>query len=728
MKPQRVAYVVNVFPKLSETFIAHELAELRRRGVELRVLSLRQPTDTLRHEIIAQEGLDSITCYDPAMFEKTLREFRPQLLHAHFATEPTAAAREWARQLGIPFTFTAHGHDIRRKPPADFAARAAAAAAVVTVSEANLEHMVSAFGVSAEKVRVIPCGVDTERFRPATLGVPASAGSASDTSKTLDAVDALPAKAGTPNPLLVCVARHVKVKNLELLLDACALLRDRGMKFRCVSVGDGVCRGELEARRAELRLERVVKFVGAQEQAQVLEWWQAADVGVLSSESEGMPVCLMEAGACGVPAVATSVGGVPELIEHRWTGLLTTPGDARSLADALGELLRNPERARAMGRAARERIIARFSLARQVDELVAVWSKILGGKKPVETNSKVKLSDPFNAAADPDLPTVALALNPGLVNDEFRHALERVAGLAGRVSVRNITVTRHKPGKRAVIEYGVRVKHADAPWSHAALIGKIRTRRYGNEPFRLQEAIWNAGFQADSADGVSVPEPVAVIPRFKIWLQRKVPGVVASKLLAGPDGIALARRIAEAIHKLHRAGVPAEGSHTVADELRILRECLSRVAESKPELRDRLERILVACWKLGASLAGARTCGIHRDFYPAQVIVDGGRLWLIDFDLYCQGDPGLDAGNFIGHMTEESLRVSGDATALRDRERAMEERFVELSGKAVRASVHAYTALTLVRHIYLSTQFPERTAWTGRMVELCEERLGLSPT
>ena len=713
MRPQRVAYVVNVFPKLSETFIAHELAELKRRGVALRILSLREPTDTLRHEIIAQEGLDALTCYDPTLFEKALRDFQPQLLHAHFATEPTAAAREWARQLGIPFTFTAHGYDIRRKPPEDFAGRASAAAAVVTVSEANLEHIVSTFGVPAEKVRVIPCGVDTERFNPV----------AADVRRRSDGPP--PHVGGYNKPLVVCVARHVKVKNLGLLLDACALLRERGVKFRCISVGDGICRSELEAQRTALGLEDVVEFVGAQEQRAVLDWWQQADIAVLTSENEGMPVCLMEAGACGVPAVATAVGGVSELVVHGETGLLSPAGDARAFADAMLELLQYPSKAAAMGGAARERVKLKFSLRKQVDDLLAVWTEVLSGSESVEAISKVTVLDPFKAASDPNLPTVALALNPELVNDEFRHTLERVAGPGGRVSVRRIAVTRHTPGKRAVIEYGVRVKHADAPWGRATLIGKIRTRRFGNEPFRLQEAIWNAGFQSDTADGVSVPEPVAVIPRFKMWLQRKVPGVVASKLLAGPDGVALARRIAEAIHKLHCAGVPTERTHTMADEMQILRECLALVAESKPELRERLERILAACDKLGASVAGAKTCGIHRDFYPAQVIVDGGRLWLIDFDLYCQGDPGLDAGNFIGHMTEESLRTCDDAGALRDREQAMEERFVELSGESVRPSVRAYTTLTLVRHIYLSTQFPDRTAWTERMVELCEERLGL---
>ena len=604
--------------------------------------------------------------------------------------------------VGVPFTFTAHGYDIRRKPPADFAARAAAAAVVVTVSEANREHIVRSLSVPAEKLRIIPCGVDTEQFRPTE-------------TKAI----------GGDAPLFVCVARHVKVKNLGLLLDACALLRERGVSFRCVSVGDGVCRGELELERAALKLEKTVEFVGAQEQRAVLAWWQRANVAVLTSENEGMPVCLMEAGACGVPAVATAVGGIPELVGHGETGLLTPAGDARAFAAALQELLQEPSRAAAMGRAARERVLAKFSLAKQVDDLLAVWSEVLHDSQPTEVISKVKVSDAFNALSDPALPTVALALNPEAVNDEFRHTMERVAGPGGRVSVRSIAVTRHKPGKRAVIEYGVRVKHADAPWTHATLIGKIRTRRFGNEPFRLQEAIWNAGFQADRADGVSVPEPVAVIPAFKMWVQRKVPGVVASRLLAGPDGITLARNIAEAIHKLHRAGVPTERTHTVADELRILRECLTRVAAGKPEWSHRLERILSASEKLGATVTGVKSCGIHRDFYPAQVIVDAGRLWLIDFDLYCQGDPGLDVGNFIGHITEESLRTFGDAAALRAQEQALEERFVELSGEAVRASVRAYTTLTLVRHIYLSTQFPERAAWTEQMMELCEARLGL---
>src|ERR1051326_7583692 len=106
--PLRIAYVVNMFPKLSETFIAQELAELRRRGVELRVLSLLPPRETLRHDFIGEHGLDRLVSYEPEKFPEILRAFKPDLLHAHFATEPAAAARELSAKLNVPFTFTAH--------------------------------------------------------------------------------------------------------------------------------------------------------------------------------------------------------------------------------------------------------------------------------------------------------------------------------------------------------------------------------------------------------------------------------------------------------------------------------------------------------------------------------------------------------------------------------------------------------------------------------------------
>jgi colanic acid/amylovoran biosynthesis glycosyltransferase len=361
MTVRRIAYVVQVFPKLSETFIAGELVELRRRGIEIRILSILAPTERLRHEFIARARLDELTVYGPANFHSVLKEFRPEFLHAHFATEPAAAARVLASEFGLPFTFTAHGRDIYRQAPPDFAERVAAAAALVTVSEANARHIAANFAIPRDRIKVIPCGVDTELFHR---------------EHRMSAVEDRARSRGETLPLIVCVARLAPAKNLALLLRACANLRDRGVRFRCVLVGDGRCRVDLERTRERLGLEQLVEMAGAAEQTEVLGWWRRASIAALSSDSEGMPVSLMEAAACGVPAVATRVGGIPELIEHEVTGLLTPSGDAPALADALERLLANPRWAAEMGAAARRHVEKRFSLKLQIDRLLTLWRRI----------------------------------------------------------------------------------------------------------------------------------------------------------------------------------------------------------------------------------------------------------------------------------------------------------------------------------------------------------------
>jgi glycosyltransferase involved in cell wall biosynthesis len=108
----------------------------------------------------------------------------------------------------------------------------------------------------------------------------------------------------------------------------------------------------------------------------VRQLWQQASVGVLASKSEGMPVSLMEAAACGVPVVATAVGGVPELVIDGETGILV-PADVDKMTAALGWLLTDRALADRMGRAARRRAEEHFSVTRQVDRLLELWSAIL---------------------------------------------------------------------------------------------------------------------------------------------------------------------------------------------------------------------------------------------------------------------------------------------------------------------------------------------------------------
>jgi glycosyltransferase involved in cell wall biosynthesis len=170
VKSLRVAYVVNVFPKLSETFIAHELAELRRRGIELRVFPLRPAVENCAHGFITEASLETLTCRDPARLESELDAFGPRLLHAHFATEPAGR-----RAAMVPAPRGAvHLHRARLRHPAEAAAGFRGArrggSRLVTVSEANRRHIVETFGVPERHIRVIPCGVDTESLRAAVRG------------------------------------------------------------------------------------------------------------------------------------------------------------------------------------------------------------------------------------------------------------------------------------------------------------------------------------------------------------------------------------------------------------------------------------------------------------------------------------------------------------------------------------------------------------------------------
>ncbi|MGR9037607.1 MAG: phosphotransferase family protein [Gammaproteobacteria bacterium] len=335
---------------------------------------------------------------------------------------------------------------------------------------------------------------------------------------------------------------------------------------------------------------------------------------------------------------------------------------------------------------------------------------------------KIAVDDPFGVIQDREMPTLSLAVDSFQAERALRERLPRFFK-EQEFELSAIRVTRYKPGRRCVIEYDLNIGLPEGGYEKLTLIGKVRAHRFGKSGLRLQSALWHAGFDDHSVDGISVPEPIGHIPRLQIWLQRKVPGQIATDFLTTPEGPGLLCKIAKAAHKLHKTGVTAEKSHTIEDELRILWEHLPKVAYSQPTWTSRIESLLKMTECLGGMLPPGETCGIHRDFYPDQVIFGGNRLYLIDFDLYCNGSPGLDIGNFIGHITEYSLRTYADPFALSHLEQTLEDSFVALSGESRRAEVRVYAALTVVRHIYLSTLFAERRAYTQILLEYSEQLL-----
>src|SRR4029077_2959552 len=138
-------------------------------------------------------------------------------------------------------------------------------------------------------------------------------------------------------------------KGQAYLVDACSLLRRRGIDFRCMLIGEGDCREQIKNQIRDLHLERQIRLLGWKPHHEVREHMGAADVVVLpsvctvSGKKEGIPVALMEALAMEVPAISTSISGIGELVQDEKTGLLVPERDPIALANAITRLQRNPE-------------------------------------------------------------------------------------------------------------------------------------------------------------------------------------------------------------------------------------------------------------------------------------------------------------------------------------------------------------------------------------------------
>jgi glycosyltransferase involved in cell wall biosynthesis len=243
--------------------------------------------------------------------------------------------------------------------------------AFIAVAEPHRRYLAEHEGCPADRIRVIPNGVDVERFHPRWPN------------------GALRRELQLPDdaPVAGIVAALRPEKHHELFLRACALVREEASDARFLIVGDGPQREELEGLAQDLSVGDAVHFLGTRED--VAELLSIIDVMMLTSHMEANPVSILEAMASEKPVVATRVGSVPETVLDRQTGYLVPPGDARQMADRVIELFGDPDLAARMGRAGREHVVAHWSVERMVDgyqELICgiYAAKCGGGKGPHE--------------------------------------------------------------------------------------------------------------------------------------------------------------------------------------------------------------------------------------------------------------------------------------------------------------------------------------------------------
>lgn len=297
-----------------------------------------------------------------------VRRWRPDVVNPHLFRS-TAIAAPLARWHGASAVVeTYHGREGWRRGlvrgsflPDRLVARSLDRA--IAVSEAAADFLVRGKGYPAGKVVVVPNGRDLSRFAP---------------GRDREAVRKELGLDGQ-TPLVGVVGRLEAQKGHAWLLDAWPeVLRDFP-DARLLVVGDGSLREALEARARAASIAHGVRFTGFR--TDVPRLLGALDVVVLPSLYEGMPLTAIEAGAMARPVVATAVDGTPEVVRDGETGLLVPPADAPALARAIATMLRDPDTASRMGRAARARALARFDLARQVEATAAVYREAVAARR-----------------------------------------------------------------------------------------------------------------------------------------------------------------------------------------------------------------------------------------------------------------------------------------------------------------------------------------------------------
>ena len=391
MSRPRVAYLVKMYPRFSETFILSELLELERQGVELHVFSLKCPDDGIAHADVTRlrapvtylpQSLPGLLWAQRRALRRTPLRVLSQLiaavrkgrlasakhvlqagaiaprlvgggyehLHAHFASGATSVALHASRLTGIPYSFTAHAKDIflHSVRPDDLARKLTPARFAVTVSDYNVRHL-QEFANGTPVVRIYN-GLELSRFAPKRV------------------------PRDRP-PLVLAVGRLIEKKGFDDLVRACSLLAIAGVDFRCDIVGKGPLEHELRALVKQLGVTGRVRLVGPLPRERLIDLYSRAAVLAApcvvggDGNRDGLPTVLIEAMAMGVPVVATPVTGIPELVEDGVTGLLAPERDPSALARAIERLLGNEHLAQRLAGAARGRIEESFDLQQNVAQL-----------------------------------------------------------------------------------------------------------------------------------------------------------------------------------------------------------------------------------------------------------------------------------------------------------------------------------------------------------------------
>jgi glycosyltransferase involved in cell wall biosynthesis len=401
---QKIAYIVSRFPHLPETFILREMVELERQGTQVELFSLVLQQQEVMHaesrswlQRVHHAGFFSKECrranwrtfcklpgrYLATFFSvvafnipslkflvraiyifpvavwmaEEIRARQVDHIHAHYATHPALAAWIIYRFTGISFSFTVHAHDIyvnrtmlrRKLADANF---------IRAISEFNKQFLIQHYGdwVAAKTV-VIHCGIRPEMYQK----------SAAARKNTFQ---------------IIAVGSLQEYKGHAYLIQACRMLLDKKVDFRCAVIGGGKLSADLQRMIEKLNLTEHVALLGPKTEKEVAQLLSRADCFVLpsvviaSGKMEGIPVVLMEALASRLPVVATRISGIPELIMDKQTGLLVPQRDSSALMHAIVWMNEHPQEASRMADTGCKKVIIEFNLVESVTRLRVCFSEL----------------------------------------------------------------------------------------------------------------------------------------------------------------------------------------------------------------------------------------------------------------------------------------------------------------------------------------------------------------
>lgn len=359
-----VAYLLKRFPRMSETFILHEMLALESQGVQLHVYSMMNPCEAIVHEDVAR--LQATVTYVPettwtgiltmlwALLYRLLVSPRSTIaairfvfqkdnvpvnlkhllraawlssqleaknithLHAHFAHGPAATAQFVSILSAITYSFTAHAKDIYTTPVIRLQERLRSARFVVTCTGFNRDYLSSLVdAATASRIHCLYHGIDLTKF------------------------DTIAAPDTTRPPLILAVGRLVEKKGFADLISACAILQKQQTPFRCMIIGNGPLKDTLQQQIQAAGLQDMVELAGPRTQDSLIEIYQGASLVVLpcvvldNGDRDGIPNVLMEAMSMGIPVVSTAISGIPEVVQDDFNGKLVPEHTPSALADAI---------------------------------------------------------------------------------------------------------------------------------------------------------------------------------------------------------------------------------------------------------------------------------------------------------------------------------------------------------------------------------------------------------